>query len=157
MERAYSQRLAEIAGRGFSSSRQLLRALREAGLVPGHGNAPTAADIANIVLALSAETIATAPKRARALSTLPQTSATGLPPTAGAMLAALLVARKTSPVFGDFDIEDGFLHLGATGIVLECLTLTGKRACVRYGAGADGISNATIIPLPIVAKFSHLI
>lgn len=156
MERVYSQRLSDITDRSFSSSRQLLRALREDGLVPGHGDAPAAAAIANIVLALSADTIATAPKRVRALSPSPQTSTTNLPPTAGAMLAALLVARKTSPVFGDFDIEDGFLHLGATGIVLECLTLSGKRACVRYGADAEGISDATTISLPIVAKFSHL-
>lgn len=71
MERVYSQRLSEFACRSLSSSRQLLRALREYGLVPGHGDTPTAADIANIVLALSADTIATAPKRARALKNAP--------------------------------------------------------------------------------------
>ncbi|ODT27159.1 MAG: hypothetical protein ABS54_06325 [Hyphomicrobium sp. SCN 65-11] len=157
MERAYAQHLADITGRSFSSSRQLLRALREDGLVPGHGETPTATDIANIVLALSAETIATAPDRVRNLSALPQTSTTGLPQTAGAMLAALLIARKNGPVFDDFDVEDGSLHLGPTSMVLECLTLTGKRACVRYGADAAGISKTTTIPLPVVAKFSHLI
>lgn len=157
MERAYAQHLADITGRSFSSSRQLLRALREDGLVPGHGETPTAADVVNIVMALSSDKISTAPAQARALSALPQTSTTGLPPTAGAMLAALLIARKTGPVFDDFDVEDGSLHLGPTSIVLECLTLTGKRACVRYGADAAGISKATTVALPIVAKFSHLI
>lgn len=156
MERVYSQRLSDITGRTFSSSRQLLRALREDGLVPGHGDPPTAMDAANIVIALSAETIATAPERVRTLSALPQTSTTGLPRTAGAMLAGLLLARKTGPVFGDFDVEDGALHLGPSCVVLECLTLTGKRVCVRYGADAAGISKTTTIPLPVVAKFSYL-
>lgn len=156
MERVYSQRLADITGRSFSSSRQLLRTLREAGLVPGHGDAPTATNVVNAILALAADTIGTAPERVRALSALPQTSTTGLPPTAGAMLASLLIARKEGPVFGDYDAEDGWLHLGASSVVLECLTLTGKRACVRYGEGTPGISKTTTIPLPIVAKFSHL-
>lgn len=156
MERAYSQRLAEITGRNFSSSRQTLRALREADLVPGHGETPTAANVANIVLALSADAIGKAPDRVRTLSALPQTSNTNLPATAGAMLAALLIARKTGPVLGDFDVEDGFLHLGPRCVVLECLTLAGKRVCVRYGADQLGISQTTTIPLPIVAKFSHL-
>lgn len=156
MERAYSQRLAEITGRSFSSSRQLLRALREARLVPRHGEIPTAADVASIILAISADTFVAAPERVRALSAMPQTSATSLPPTAGAMLAAFLIARKNGPVLGDFDVEDGFLHVGPTSVTLECLTLTGKRACIRYGADPAGISQTTTIPLPIVAKFTSL-
>lgn len=156
MERAYSQHLAQITGRSLPASRQMLRALREADVVPGHGIPPTAENIASIVMALSADTVSAAPERTRTLRDLPLASVTSLPPAAGAMLTALLIARRAGPVFHDYDAEDGSLHLGASSVVLECLTLSGKRVCVRYGADTEGICRMTVIPLPIVAKFTHL-
>ena len=156
MESTHTQRLSEITRRAAPFCGYVLRSLREAELVPGHGEPPTVANVANIVMALSAPTARSAPDHVRTLAALPQTSTSILPPTAGAMLAALLIARKSGPVFGDFDVEDGFLHLGPSNVTLECLTLTGKRACVRYGADPAGISQTTTIPLPVVAKFTSL-
>jgi hypothetical protein len=158
MERQYQFFVASSVGMPVSAARQVLRALRESGLVPGNGIKPTSANIARIVLALSSDTARGAPERVNALRMLPLRTACGLPSTAEAMVARLVDTISSSPVLDEFDIDGGSLHIGPSSIVLDCLSLTGKRAAVRYGdAPADAITTSTSIPISTVRKLAESI
>lgn len=158
MERKYQSSLARSAGRPISSARQLLRALREAGFVPGHGAIPTSTHIARIIMALAADTAKAAPERVRALRLLPCRTACGLPSTAEAMLTRLVEIVDASPVLDEFDIDGGTLHIGPTWVTLECLSLTGKRAAVRYGDSAgDAVTASVSIPIATIREIANSI
>lgn len=158
MERQYQYFVARSVDMPVSAARQMLRALREAGLIPGNGITPSAIHIARIVMALSSDTAKGAPERVNALRLLPLRTACGLPSTAEAMVARLVDTVSSSPVLDEFDIDGGSLQIGPFSIVLDCLSLTGKRAVVRYGgAPADAITTSTTIPISMVRKLAESI
>jgi hypothetical protein len=158
MERKYQVALARSAGRPISSARQLLRALREAGFVRGHHDTPTPIHIARILMALSADTVTAAPDRVRVLRTLPLRTPCGLPTTVETMLTRLVEIVNVSPVMDEFDVDGGSLHLGPTWVTLECLSLTGKRAAVRYGDPiGDTVTASTTIPISTIREITNSI
>jgi hypothetical protein len=150
MEKRYAEAIAGSTGRAVSDARQMLRALREADLVPGHGIAPKPEHVARIILALSADLQKSVAPTVAALQDLTVRTNVRLPPSAGGMLTLLVETLPRSPVFGDFDLDDGFLHFSAESVNLECLTLAGHRACVRYGAPFEGIAHTVTIPISTV-------
>ena len=157
MDKRYALALARSAGRPVSNARQLLRALREAGLVPGHGETPTSVHTARVVMALSADLVKNVVPTVTALRTLPITTPCGLPATAEAMLTRLIEILPHGPVFGDYDVDDGFVHIATDSVSLECLTLTGHRACARYGAPFAGIAHTVTIPVSSIRAIAAAI
>jgi hypothetical protein len=127
--------IARLFHQPISKVRQTLRTLREAGMLPGKsGGDLQPRHLVDVVLGLSSDGIQASPAHVRALKRLPLRDATDLPATAGEMLRAVIETMPRSPVLGDLDLDDGFLSVTDDGIDLECLSLSGKRAVVRYGA-----------------------
>lgn len=157
MERKYSMALAHAAGRPTGQVRQMLRALREAGFVPGFDGKPSSIHVARVILALGADLVKDAAPTVATLRVLPLRTPAALPPTAEAMLAELVAVLPASPVLSDFDLDDGLLHLAADSVTLECLTLAGHRVCVRYGAPLTGIASRTTVPINQIRKIIQAI
>ncbi|MGO4838972.1 hypothetical protein AB4144_42670, partial [Rhizobiaceae sp. 2RAB30] len=155
MDQKYAAVVARATDRSVSSARQSLRALRENGFVPGYGANPSAVHVTRIVMAMSADTVKEVPERVAALRRLPLRSPAELPGLAETMIELLVDVFPTSPVLADFDLDGGSLHLGASSVTLEVLTLSGKRACVRYGTEpSSAVRAATIIPLATIRKLA---
>ena len=143
-ESKYVGVIAAALGQPISHVRQVLRSLREDGQIPGiRGGDLNTEHLAAVITAVTVDLIKDAAPRARSLGALPLHSAADLPSTAGAMLTRLVHTIVASPVLADFDLDDGYLHIGHDSIVLECLTLSGRRACVRYGSGKPAIAATT--------------
>ena len=150
-ESKYTGVIAATLGQPISHVRQILRALREDGQIPGiRGGDLRIEHLAAMITAVTADFVKDAAGRARSLGALPLQSAAELPSTAGAILTRLISTIATSPVVADYDLDDGYLHIGDDSIVLECLTLDGRRACIRYGSGAPAIA-ATTTTFPLSA------
>lgn len=136
--------IAATLGQPISHVRQILRALREDGQIPGiRGGDLQIEHLAAVITAVTADFVKDASGRARSLGALTLQSAADLPSTGGAMLTRLMSTIATSAVVADYDLDDGYLHIGDDSIVLECLTLSGRRACIRYGSGAPAIAATT--------------
>jgi hypothetical protein len=149
----YTNPVAEALGVSARHSRQMLRSLREARLVPGRGANPEAKHIARVVLALGAETVSHAAAHVETLSCLVRAASIGLPDRADDMLTRLVETLPSSPVLADLlDADGGFVHLGADSVTLECLTVSGHRVCVRYGAPFSGIAHRTTVPITLIRK-----
>lgn len=157
MERQYAAPMAHAVGQTISACRQKLRALREAGLVPGKGVPPQSKHVARIVLALAADTAKGGVERVNALRLAPLASPAELPGNAEGLLARLVEILPNGPVIGDLDLDDGILHIGETHLILEALTLAGKRACAVYGSRPEGVAVAVSIPLATIRTLAESI
>jgi hypothetical protein len=157
MDRHYSMSIAQATDRPISEVRQRLRALREAGLVPGADQRPRAVHAARIALALATDNTTDAPALVSKLRTLPLQTPCSLPATAEGMLTRLIETVPRSPVLDDFDIDDGFVHVGDDSVSLECLTLAGHRVVVRYGEPFSGISHRVTILMTTIQKIAKAI
>jgi len=158
MERTHAAPLAEATGLPISHCRTMLRILREAELVPGARTRPAASHIARIILALSSPTAERAVEAVRQLQGLRLASAADLPAMAEDCIAQLVATVPRSPVLADFDVDGGVLHIGDGELVLECLTLAGKRACIRYGSATPNqIQRRVSISMDVVLKLAKLI
>ncbi|WP_421580098.1 hypothetical protein [Shinella sp. M31] len=158
-ESKYTGVIGALLNHRFSHVRQTLRSLREAGLIPGRRQGDiTARHIGDIVLALTAPTFPGAPDHVHRLRCLTLRSAADAPATVGHLLHALVDTLPSSPVLGDLDLDDGWLGISADCVELECLSLTGKRAVVRYGAeDAQPSSPITRVPLNGLRKLATAI
>lgn len=101
-------------------------------------------------MALAADLVKDVVPTVTVLRTLPISTPCGLPATAEAMLTRLIDILPHGPVFGDYDVDDGFVHIADDSISLECLTLAGHRACARYGALFTGIAHTVTIPVSTI-------
>lgn len=114
-----------------------LRALREDGLIPGKRVGDIhAKHIVDVIFGLTAPTlprVACTTRTLRAMSAVDDTA--GLPCLASNALEAIIAVLPKSPVLGDLDLDDGFISIADDRIQIEALSLTGKRAVIRYGAG----------------------
>jgi len=127
--------IARLFRRPISEVRQTLRTLREAGMLPGkRGGDLRPHHIADVVFGLCSEGIQASPRCVRELRLARLQDAADLPATAGEMLRAVIETLPKSPVLGDLDLDDGFLSISDDRVELQCLSLSGKRAVVRYGA-----------------------
>ncbi|MDB5575864.1 MAG: hypothetical protein JWR80_1040 [Bradyrhizobium sp.] len=158
-ESRYTSVIGAVMGYPYSWVRQTLRELREAGITPGiRGGDIRLEHIPAIVLALSSPRIKDASGRIKALQALPLRSVVDMPSTAGAMLAKVVATLPATPVVGDFDCDDGLLHISDHAVVLEVLTLTGNRCCIGYGPDSAGaITKQTTIPLQKIRSLAEAI
>lgn len=133
-ESRYTEAIGALLGFRFSAVRQTLRALREAGLVPGlRGGDLQPQHLPTVVFGLCAPTFATAADISSRIADLRLSDAADLPKSAGDALAAIVRILPRSPVMGGLDLDDGFVIIGGGQVTIEALSLAGKRAVVRYG------------------------
>jgi hypothetical protein len=145
MESKYTEIIAAQLGREFSTVRQTLRSLREAGMIPGrrHGDI-TAEHLPVIIIGLCSPTYAGAPDHVKSVKALRLTSNSCLPFTVGRLLTQIVKAIPASPAFYHLDLDDGVINLAEDRVELETLTLTGVRSVVRYGAGISAPSTGQV-------------
>lgn len=147
-ESKYTEAIGALLGFRFSAVRQTLRALREAGLVPGlRGGDLQPQHLPTVVLGLCAPTFATAADTSSRLAALRLADAADLPKTAGDAMAAIVRILPRSPVLGGLDLDDGFVTVGNGQVTIEALSLAGKRAVVRYGAPSSTDNTLHRFPL----------
>lgn len=147
-ESKYTEAIGALLGFRFSAVRQTLRALREAGLVPGlRGGNLKPQHLPTVVFGLCAPTFATAADTSSRLATLRLADAADLPSTAGDALAAIVRILPRSPVLGGLDLDDGFITVGSGQLTIEALSLAGKRAVVRYGTPDNNDNTLHRFPL----------
>lgn len=134
-ESRYTEAIGAKLGFRISAVRQTLRALREAGLLPGLRGGDLRPDhLPTVILGLCAPTYATAAETYHRLAALQLADAADMPMSAGDTLAAIVRILPRSPAFGSLDLDDGFVTVGNGQVTIEALSLCGRRAVVRYGA-----------------------
>lgn len=147
-ESRYTEAIGALLGFRFSAVRQTLRALREAGLVPGlRGGDLQPEHLSMVILGLCAPTYATAADTCHRLAALQLADAADMPMSAGDALTAIVRILPRTPVLGGLDLDDGFLTVGNGQVTIEALSLAGKRAVVRYGAPDN--TNNTLHRFPL--------
>lgn len=150
--------IARLFHQPISKVRQTLRALREAGMLPGkRGGDLRPHHIADVVFGLCAEGIQASPRCVRELRLARLQDAADLPATAGEMLRAVIETLPKSPVLGDLDLDDGFLSVSDESVVIECLSLSGKRAVVRYGTPDETTSPTYQFKLNEIRELAEIV